>query len=187
MTERERFAQIAKQCEAALMRAALRLCRGGNDCAQELVQEALVRGYEAFRAGKFREGFSPSAWLTRILTNNFINEYRRKQKWDAGVDVDTLTAGGEVGPESTRARASEVPESALLEGEFDEPLEKALNALPEGLRIVVLLVDVEERSYQEAAELLKIPVGTVRSRLSRARYALQDMLKEYARNRRIIS
>ena len=168
------------------MRAALRLCKGGHECAQELVQDALVRGYEAFRQGKFREGFSPCAWLTRILTNNFINEYRRKQKWDAGVDVDTLTAGGEVGPQSTHARPTDVPESALLETQFDEPLERALNALPDGLRIVVLLVDVEERSYQEAADLLSIPVGTVRSRLSRARYTLQEMLKEYARNRRLI-
>jgi RNA polymerase sigma-70 factor (ECF subfamily) len=186
MTERERFAGIARQCEAALMRAALRLCKGGQECAQELVQDALVKGYEAFRQGKFREGFSPAAWLTRILTNNFINEYRRKQKWDAGVDVDTLTAGGEVGPESMRARSSEVPDAALLLGTFDEPLERALNALPDSLRLVVLLVDVEERSYQEAAELLKVPVGTVRSRLSRARYTLQAMLTEYAQERRLI-
>ena len=52
------------------MRAALRLCKGGNDCAQELVQEALVKGYEAFRKGMFREGYSPQAWLTRIEDEN---------------------------------------------------------------------------------------------------------------------
>ena len=184
---RAQFGAIAKQCETMLMRAAMRLCRGGHDCAQELVQDALVRGYEAFRDGKFREGFNPCAWLTRILTNHFINDYRRKQKWDAGVDVETLTAGGEVGPESTRAKSADLPEAALLAGMFDEPLECALNALPEALRMVIMLVDVEERSYQEAAEMLGIPVGTVRSRLSRARYALQDMLKGYAKQKGIRS
>jgi RNA polymerase sigma-70 factor (ECF subfamily) len=184
--ERERFAEIARRSEAALMRAALRLCRGGHDCAQELVQEALVRGYEAFRKGMFREGYSPQAWLTRILTNYFINAYRRAAKWDAGVDVDTLTAGGEVGPPATHARQAEVPDAVLLDGTFDEQLERALNTLPEALRIVVLLVDVEEMSYAEAAEALRIPVGTVRSRLSRARYMLQDLLKEYAKERRLI-
>jgi RNA polymerase sigma-70 factor (ECF subfamily) len=185
-SERERFAEIARMCETALLRVALRLCKGGHDCAQELVQDALVKGYEAFRSGKFREGYSPQAWLTRILTNGFINDYRRKTRWDAGVDVETLTAGGEVGPAQTRAAASDTPDGALVEGIFEEPLERALSALPDGLRVVVLLVDVEELSYAEAAETLKIPVGTVRSRLARARFALQEMLQEYARERRLI-
>jgi RNA polymerase sigma-70 factor, ECF subfamily len=185
-SERERFSEIVRRCEAALLRVALRLCRGGHDCAQELVQDALVRGYDAFRQGRFREGFSPQAWLTRILTNGFINDYRRKSRWDAGVDVETLTAGGEVGPPETHAAVRDTPDAALTEGILDEPLERALNALPDGLRIVVLLVDIEEMSYMEAAEALKIPVGTVRSRLSRARYMLQEMLQEYARERRLL-
>lgn len=183
--EREQFAEMARRCEAALMRAALRLCRGGHDCAQELVQDALVRGYEAFRAGKFREGFSPQAWLTRILTNNFINEYRRKAKWDAGVDVETLTSGGEAGPAVTHAAPADVPGAALLSETLDEPLERALDALPDALRVTVLLVDVEGASYAEAAQALSVPVGTVRSRLARARFLLQDLLKEYARERRL--
>lgn len=184
--ERERFAEIARRCESALMRVALRLCRGGHECAQELVQDALVKGYIAFRDGKFKEGYNPAAWLTRILTNNFINDYRRKTKWDAGVDVETLTAGGETGPTQTQAATSDQPQAALLEGTLDEPLEHALNALPDGLRVVVLLVDLQDMSYQEAADTLGIPVGTVRSRLARARYALQDALKEYARERRLV-
>ncbi len=186
ISERDRFADIARRCEAALLRVALRLCKGGHDCAQELVQDALVKGYDAFRQGRFREGFSPQAWLTRILTNGFINDYRRKNRWDAGVDVETLTAGGEVGPPTTHASAGDTPDIALLESTLDEPLERALNSLPDGLRVVVLLVDVEEQSYMEAAETLKIPIGTVRSRLSRARYMLQEMLQEYARERRLL-
>lgn len=168
------------------MRAALRLCRGGHDCAQELVQDALVRAYEAFRKGQFREGYSPQAWLLRILTNNFINDYRRKKRWDSGVDVDTLTSGGEAGPETTHAAPADQPERALLSDVFDEPLQQALEKLPDALRRTVLLVDAEELSYEEAAEKLGVPVGTVRSRLSRARYALQGLLHDYARERRLL-
>ena len=177
--------EIVARSEAALMRAALRLCRGGHDCAQELVQDTVVRAYVAFKKGLFREGFNPQAWLLRILTNAFINEYRRKARWDAGVDVDTLTAGGEVGPEATRASPGDQPDRALLGATFDEPLENALKRLPDALRRTVLLVDVDGLSYEEAAAKMGVPVGTVRSRLSRARFSLQDMLRDYARDRRL--
>lgn len=181
--ERERFARIARESESGLLRTALRLCRGGYDCAQDLVQEALVKGYEAFREGKFKEGYSPQAWLARILTNHFINEYRRRTKWEAGVDVDTLTAGGQTGPPQTHAAPLDTPGAALLESTLDEPLERALAALPDALRATVILVDLQGQSYQEAAEALGVPVGTVRSRLSRARFAMQESLKDYARTR----
>lgn len=177
---RTRFGEMARHCEATLIASARRLVRGDDDRVFDLVQEALVRGYEAFRAGKFIEGGRPCAWLARILTNYFINEYRRERRWGAGVTVEELTAGGEVGPEQTRAVAAD---TLLLEGTLDEPLERALAALPEGLRIAVILVDMQDHSYQEAAELLGIPIGTVRSRLSRARYQLAEALEGYAQER----
>jgi RNA polymerase sigma-70 factor (ECF subfamily) len=177
-TERERFAEIARRCEASLLRQARRLTRGNEDVAQDLVQDALVRAYEAFRSGRFLEGFQPCAWLARIVTNLFINDYRRRQKWEAGVTVDNLTAGGDTGPTITQT-----PETVLLTQGFEEPVERALHALPESLRITVLLVDVHEYSYQEAAEALQIPVGTVRSRLARARFQLQETLAIYAQER----
>jgi RNA polymerase sigma-70 factor (ECF subfamily) len=183
--DREWFGQIARKYEGALLRVAMRLCKGGHDCAQDLVQEALVRGYEAFRTGKFREGFSPQAWLTRILTNTFINEYRRKTKWDAGIDVETLTSGGETGPPVTHAHKGDVPGARLFEETFDEPVERALAALPPALRATVLLVDVEGQSYAEAAQALGVPIGTVRSRLARARYQLQASLREWGREKGI--
>jgi RNA polymerase sigma-70 factor (ECF subfamily) len=184
-SQRHRFSEIFSRSEAALMRAALRLCRGGHDCAQELVQDAVVRAYVAFRKGLFREGANAQAWLLRIMTNAFINEYRRKSRWEAGVDVDTLTAGGETGPEATRAAPGDRPEAALLESTFDEPLEAALSRLPEALRKTILLVDVDGNSYDEAAKRLGVPVGTIRSRLARARYQLQDLLRDYGRERRL--
>ena len=182
---REQFAQIAQTCEASLMRLALRLCRGGHDCAQELVQEALVRGYEAFRQGKFLAGSNARAWLLRILTNHFINGYRHAKRWNAPIDVETLTRGGETGPPQTHTRNDETAQT-LLSQTLDEPLEDALGKLPDALRMTVLLVDVDELSYQEAAALLDVPVGTVRSRLARGRYLLKDLLHRYAEEKGLL-
>jgi RNA polymerase sigma-70 factor (ECF subfamily) len=189
---REQFSQIARACEAALLRAALRFCKGGHDCAQDLVQETLVRGYDAFRLGKYREVYNPQenqnpqAWLLRILTNKFFNDYRRSARWEAGITVDTLTSGGAAGPESTRVQPVDQPEGALLEEILDERLVEALNRLPEALRLAVILVDVQGQSYVEAAEALGVPVGTVRSRLSRSRHLLHESLKEFASERRLL-
>lgn len=165
------------------MRTARRLCGGDEDRAQDVVQEALVRGYDAYLRGQFVEGTNWRAWLTRIMTNNYINDYRRRRKWEADVDVETLTRGGEAGPSSTHAPPSEVPGSRMMAEIMDEELEKALASLSEGLRLCVLLVDVEGLDYAEAAESLSIPIGTVRSRLSRARLILHDRLVEYAKDR----
>jgi RNA polymerase sigma-70 factor, ECF subfamily len=177
---RQRFSEMLTQCEGLLLGHARRLTRGDDDRAQDLVQEALVRAYEALLSDKFKDGFRPCAWLTRILTNYFINDWRRAQKWEAGVTVETLTLGGEIGPASTRTAGAE---EELATGTYDEALERALAALPEGLRLSVLLVDVEEYSYAEAAEVLGVPVGTVRSRLSRARFALHERLVSVAREK----
>jgi RNA polymerase sigma-70 factor, ECF subfamily len=180
---RDDFAHLARRCEGNLIACARRLVRGDDDRVLDLVQEALVRGYEAFRAGKFLEGGNPCAWLARILTNHFINEWRREKKWSAGVTVEDLTAGGEVGPEATRAVGAD---SLLLQETLDEALDSALAALPEALRLTVILVDMQDLSYQEAAERLHVPVGTIRSRLARARFQLAERLQGWARERRLV-
>jgi RNA polymerase sigma-70 factor (ECF subfamily) len=183
---------MTRACESALLRAALRFCKGGHDCAQDLVQETLVRGYDAFRLGKYREEYdprenqNPQAWLLRILTNRFLNDYRRSARWDAGVTVDTLTAGGVTGPESTRVRPVDQPEGALLEEVLDEQLVQALDGLPDGLRLAVILVDVQGYTYEEASKSLGVPVGTIRSRLSRSRHLLHGALTEFASERRLL-
>ena len=181
---RAAYTRLVLAQEATLLRAARRLCGRNEDHAQDLTQEALVRGYEAFLAGRFAEGTNARAWLLRILTNFYINEYRHAQKWNAGVDVDTLTSQGEASPENLRAAPADRPEDALLTPMLDEPLERALAALSEELRTCVLLVDVQELDYAEAASALKIPIGTVRSRLSRARKTLHTLLYDYAQERR---
>lgn len=166
------------------MRLARRLCRGDDDRAQDLAQDALVRAYEAYAAGRFDAGGNARAWLLRILTNLFINDYRRRKKWEAGMDVETLTSSGEAGPPQTHAAPVDVPGVTLLEQILDEELEAALNRLSPPLRLCVLLVDVQGLEYAEAAQALRVPVGTVRSRLSRARMQLEDLLSDFAlRNR----
>jgi len=183
VTRRAAFGALARGHESDLLRLARRLCRGDDDRAQDLVQDALVRAYEAYIGGRFQPGGSARAWLMRILTNLFINDYRRRNKWESGLDLDALTASGEAGPAQTRAADSDVPGVTLLAGILDEELEKALAMLSEGLRLCVLLVDVEGLDYAEAASVLKVPVGTVRSRLSRARMRLEDLLSDYARRK----
>lgn len=182
---RERFAQLFRPCEGTLLGHARRLNGGDEDRAQDLTQEALVRAYDAFRRGLFREGAPPCAWLHRIATNHFINEYRRRRRWEAGTTVDALTRGGDTGPRGTHAADADRPDAALADAQLDEPLEQALRALSAPLRAAVILVDMEDRTYEEAAQALGVPVGTIRSRLSRARYLLQTALADYARERRL--
>lgn len=181
---RAAYAEIIRQVEGALLRAARRLCAGQDDRAQDLVQDTLIKGYEAFQDGRFEEGTNARAWLLRILTNLFLTDYRKRKRWEADVDLETLTGGGETGPTCLHADAADMPERALLEGVLDEPLEQALAALPPEQRACVLLVDIEGLEYQEAAAALDIPIGTIRSRLSRARLQLHARLYHYAQQRR---
>ncbi|MBC8142218.1 MAG: sigma-70 family RNA polymerase sigma factor [Armatimonadetes bacterium] len=186
---RDRFGSLVAACEADLLRTARRLSRYDEDRAQDLVQDAILRAYVAAKDGRFDLGASlpeTRGYLQRIITNQFINEYRRKIKWDAGTDVETLTAGGQTGPVQTHAKSADVPGSRLDDETLDEPLEKALAALSEASRMVVQLVDIEERSYEETAQLLDVPIGTVRSRLARARQNLRELLSEYAQAKGLI-
>jgi RNA polymerase sigma-70 factor (ECF subfamily) len=178
---RSAFGALVRAHETSLLRTARRLCQGDEDRAQDLVQDALVRAYEAYAAGKFQAGLNVRAWFLRILTNLFINDYHRRRRQGPELDLETVTASGEIGPEATQAAAADIPGESLLAGTLEEPLEKAMASLSEGLRLCVLLVDVEGLDYAEAASALNIPLGTVRSRLSRARFQLQSQLVEYGR------
>ena len=168
---REAYIRLLEAQEAHLLRFALRLARNRLEDAQDLTQETLVRGYQAFTAGRFQEGTNARAWLMRILMNVFLNENRRR-KWNADADLDSLIQNGAISPEALRAAPADRPDTALLMRIFEEPLALALDALTEELRVCTLLVEVEEYTYAEAAAILEIPVGTVRSRLWRARRLL---------------
>lgn len=183
---RESFARLVREHEAALLRAGRRLCRGDDDRAMDLVQDSLVRAYQAYAEGRYQEESNCRAWLLRILTNVFINSYRRSRKWEAQVDLETLTSAGESAPPALQAAPDDIPGVRLLSVTLDEDLEKALNTLSDILRACVVLVDIEGLEYAEAANALGVPVGTIRSRLARARMQLHDLLQDFARRRGLL-
>jgi RNA polymerase sigma-70 factor (ECF subfamily) len=160
-----------------LYRTGLRLTRSSSD-AEDLVQDTFVR---AFRfEDKFQPGTNLKAWLLRILTNTFINRYRRKvRERDALEGASAASIGdGVMSRAAVRGLtdAVEVSEQGLLREEIVE----ALDALPEDYRVMVILADVEELSYKEIAEAVDCPIGTVMSRLHRARKVLQQGLMAQA-------
>jgi RNA polymerase sigma-70 factor (ECF subfamily) len=182
---RERFERDAMPLMPQLYSAALRLTRNPAD-AEDLVQEAYLRAYRGF--GGFTEGTNLKAWLYRILTNTFINAYRKRQRQPVTVLeeeipdwylYDRLRDNGAVGDTASA-------EAQVLEHMPDEDVQAALDALPEAFRMAVLLADVEGFSYKEIAEILNIPIGTVMSRLHRGRKSLEKLLWEKVRERGLV-
>jgi RNA polymerase sigma-70 factor (ECF subfamily) len=177
--QREAYSALAKSLESDLLRHGLRLTNGDLDWAKDLAQDTIVAGYPIYLEGKLAAERNIRAWFLRVLTNRFINQYNRKRKWTSDSTVEDVDA------QRISTDGPEVPGEALERTLLDEPLENALAALPEEQRLCVLLVDIEEMEYAEAARLLEIPVGTVRSRLARARLRLYTLLLPYARSRRL--
>ena len=179
---RDRFEREVLPILPNLYGAALRFTRNPQD-AEDLVQETYLRAFRGF-AG-FQEGTNLRAWMYRILTNTFINIYRKKQREPVTVqddDIEDWYLYDRLGRSTVEASA----ESEVLEKLPDEDVQRALEALPEGFRMAVLLADVEGFSYKEIAEIMDIPIGTVMSRLHRGRKALQKALWETARERGLV-
>jgi RNA polymerase sigma-70 factor (ECF subfamily) len=182
-TLKERFERDVVPLLPSLYSAALRMTRNPAD-AEDLVQETTLRAYRGF-AG-FQEGTNLKAWLYRILTNTFINSYRKKQREPQTVPDDNVEDWylyDRLAAQSSESSA----ETTVLESMPDEDVKAALDALPEGYRMAVLLADVEGFSYREIADILEIPIGTVMSRLHRGRRALEKALWEKARGRGLVT
>jgi RNA polymerase sigma-70 factor (ECF subfamily) len=166
-----------------LYSAALRLTRNPTD-AEDLVQETYLRAFRGF--GGFEEGTNLRAWMYRILTNTFINAYRKKQREPVTVQDDEIEDWflyDRLGSSGVEASA----EAEVLDRLPDEDVQRALEALPEQFRMAVLLADVEGFSYKEIAEILDVPIGTVMSRLHRGRKGLQKALWETMRERGLVA
>jgi len=180
---RARFERDVMPLLSNLYSSALRMTRNPAD-AEDLVQETVLRAYRGF--GGFQEGTNLKAWLYRILTNSFINTYRKKQREPTTVegpdDLDEWYLFDRLGARNVEPSA----ESEVLEQLPDEAVQRALEALPEGFRMAVLLADVQGFSYKEIAEMLDIPIGTVMSRLHRGRKALEKALWDTAVERGIV-
>jgi RNA polymerase sigma-70 factor (ECF subfamily) len=180
---RDRYAAIARSCERDLLRHANRLTGGDVDWAKDLVQDALIAGYQSALEGKLDESKSTKAWLLRILTNRFINQLKRKRKWESAAAVEDADQGVASAPMSAQIPH---PDARLMNETFTEAVDGAVRKLPEDQRLCVLCVDIQGLSYEEAASALQIPIGTVRSRLARARLHLHDLLIPFAKSQRLI-
>ena len=156
----------------------MKMTRNPQD-AQDLVQETFAKAFAAFE--RFAEGTNLKAWLYRILTNTYINTYRKRQREPYLGAVDELEDWQLGGAESTTAMASRSAEAEAIDRTPATIVTEALNALPEDFRMVVYLADVEGFSYQEIADIVERPIGTVMSRLHRGRARLRQSLGAYAR------
>jgi len=160
-----------------LYAVASRMTRGSAE-AEDLVQDTLVKAMRA--RDQFEAGTNLKAWLLRILTNTFINRYRR-----GGMERDLLDspsadplADGWVGASTMRGIRD--PETQALQPLVEAELQRALDELPPDFRLAVILSDVEELSYKEIADVMGCPIGTVMSRLHRGRKLLQTRLRDHA-------
>jgi len=175
------FAEQAIPFMDQLYAAALRMTRNPAD-AGDLVQETFAKAFAAFRS--FEQGTNLKAWLYRILTNTFINSYRKNQRNPYQGTIDELEDWQLGSAESvTQGRATRSAEAEAIDHLPDSDVKEALQAIPEDFRLAVYLADVEGFSYQEIAEIMKTPVGTVMSRLHRGRRLLRELLADYAGGR----
>jgi len=172
-TKRALFEATALPFTKPLYNTALRLTHRPED-ASDLVQETYLRAYRTFH--NFTRGTNCKAWLFTIMYSIFVNKYRKERREPEAVSIEEL--------EETFHRflttAEWDPYRALNPREVGTEVDQALNLLSEEFRLTVLLVDVEEMSYEEAAAIMNCPVGTVRSRLFRARKLLFIELQQYA-------
>jgi len=183
VADQSRFADEAMQYMDALYAAAMRMTRNPAD-AEDLVQETYLRAYRGY--GGFEEGTNLRAWLFRILTNAYINRYRAKQRRPGETELDEVEElllyrrMTDIAPGIGRSAEDE-----LLDGFSEAEVKSALEELPEQFLPAVILADVEGFSYQEIADILDIPIGTVMSRLHRGRKALQKRLYDFAVDRHL--
>jgi len=177
------FEREAMSHLSTLLAVGSRLTRSSAE-AEDLVQDTLLKALRA------REHFTPGsnmrAWLLRILTNTFINKYRRgglERSVLDGPDADPL-ADGWIGASTMEAMRD--PESRAMRALLEKEIVAALDELPEEFRLAVVLSDVEELSYKEISEIRGCPIGTVMSRLHRGRRLLKRRLYDHARTLGIV-
>lgn len=171
------FAEEAVGHLDALFGVACKLTRNPAE-AEDLVQDTLLKAMRARE--QFNAGTNLKAWLFRILTNTFINKYRRgglERSVLDGPDADPLVDGW---VSASTMRQLRDPEQQALQPIVEGEVQRALNALPTDFKLAVILCDVEEFSYEEIAQIMGCPVGTVMSRLHRGRKLLQRSLYNHA-------
>jgi RNA polymerase sigma-70 factor (ECF subfamily) len=179
--DRERFEALAMPLARPLYGFALRLTRHSDD-ASDLVQETFLRAYRTF--GSFRPGTNAKAWMFKILYSIHLNDAKRRERRPATTSMDGAYEDGPMEIVDWSGTA-EILTNPAIEWEGSE-VEREVSALPEEFREAVLLVDLGDLTYEEAAKVAGCPVGTIRSRLARARLRLAERLRDLARSRGLV-
>jgi len=159
-----------------LYKTALRMTRSVEE-AEDLLQETYLKAFNHY--DRFEEGTNLKAWLFRIMKNTFINSYRKRKLQPLHLEFDELQEGFESTLLDQGHVADTSPETDLLNELLDGEVRNALLGLPHDYKMAVLLVDIHGLSYQETADLLAVPVGTVMSRLYRGRKKLERSLLSF--------
>lgn len=171
----EEFEREAIPHMDALYNFAIKMTRNSDD-ASDLLQETYLKAYRFW--DKLEKGTNCKAWMFRIIRNTFINDYRKKAKEPAKIDYNEIENLYEkIKPSSL---TSYYLNSDSYDNLIDDEISKAISSLPEDFRMVIVMCDIEGYSYEEIADFVDIPVGTVRSRLHRARKVLFTKLHIYA-------
>jgi len=155
---------------------------GNEDDARDLLQETFLKAYRFW--DKYEKGTNIRAWLFRIMKNSYINRYRKETKEPDKVDYEDIENFYNV----IRAESTDPNDlqEQLYGNLLGDEVTKALQSLPDDFRTVVILCDIEGLTYEEIAEFVECPIGTVRSRLHRGRKLLQEKLFEYAKQQGMI-
>ncbi|MCC7495723.1 MAG: sigma-70 family RNA polymerase sigma factor [Fimbriimonadaceae bacterium] len=171
------FEALVARHRPQIERAALSLT-GDADDAADLVQDTLIRAFRYFH--NFAAGSNFRAWVLRILQNTHISRYRQARRSQDNLAWEEIVEHGEGRVEEAAVDRAADPDHAVLAMLPDEEVQVALESLPASFRQVIELSDLHDYTYAEIGDLLDLPIGTVRSRLFRARQRLRLILSDYA-------
>jgi RNA polymerase sigma-70 factor (ECF subfamily) len=150
-----------------------------EDDAKDLVQDTYLKAFRFINS--FEKGTNAKAWLFRILKNSFINDFRKKSREPSKVDYQEVETFYNSEEFDTEIEATSDLRSEAVQDLIGDEVATAINSLEVDFRIAIILCDIEGFTYEEMSKILDIPIGTVRSRLHRARGLLKEKLSEYAK------